>query len=150
MSLLASGSDSGAAVIIVIYLAVIVLGIVGFWKVFTKAGEAGWKSIIPFYNVYVLLRIAGRPGWWLILFLIPFVNFVIWIIVSIDLARSFGKGTGFGVGLIFLGFIFMLILGFGDAQYVGPGGRPVQAGSPPPPPPPMPGSATPPPPPPPA
>lgn len=154
MGLLASSSDSGGAgVIIVIYLALIVLGIVGFWKVFTKAGEAGWKSIIPFYNVYTLLKIVGRPGWWLILFFIPFVNFIIWIIVALDLAKSFGKGTGFGVGLIFLGFIFMLILGFGDAKYVGPGGNPQQLGATPPPPPPppsMPGSTPPPPPPPPA
>ena len=150
MNLLASSSDSaGAGIILVIYLVLIVIGIAAFWKVFTKAGEEGWKAIIPFYNVYVLLRIVGRPGWWLILLLIPFVNFIIWIIVALDLAKSFGKGTGFGVGLIFLGPIFMLILGFGDARYVGPGGTPVHAGSPPPPPP-MPGSTPPPPPPPPS
>ena len=146
MGLLASSDSGGAGVIIVIYLALIVLGVVGFWKVFTKAGEEGWKSIIPIYNVYTLLKIVGRPGWWLILFFIPFVNVIIWIIVALDLAKSFGKGTGFGVGLIFLGFIFMLILGFGDAKYVGPGGVPAQLGAAPPPPPP---GATPPPPPPP-
>jgi hypothetical protein len=150
MSLLASSSDAGtASVVVVIYLALFVLAVVGFWKVFTKAGEAGWKSIIPFYNVYTLLKIVGRPGWWLILFLIPFVNFVIWIIVALDLAKSYGKGTGFAIGLIFLSFIFILILGFGDARYVGPGGTPTLAGSPPPPPP-MPGSTPPPPPPPPS
>ena len=150
MGLWATSSDSGGAgVVIIIYLVVLVVAIVGFWKVFTKAGEPGWKSIIPFYNVYTLLKIVGRPGWWLILLFIPIVNFIIWIIVSIDLAKSFGKGTGFAVGLIFLGPIFMMILGFGDARYVGPGGTPTQMGSPPPPPP-MPGSTPPPPPPPPS
>lgn len=90
------------------------------WKIFVKAGREGWKSIIPIYNTYVLLEIVGRPGWWLILFFIPFVNFVIAIIVIIDLAKSFGKGVGFGIGLILLGFIFVPILAFGDATYQGP------------------------------
>lgn len=149
MGLWAASSDGGGAgVIIVIYLALVVLVIAGMWKVFTKAGEEGWKAIIPIYNTYVLLKIAGRPGWWLILFLIPFVNFIIWIIVSMDLAKSYGKGTGFGVGLIFLAPIFIMILGFGSATYVGPGGTPAHAGSPPPPPPPAGGTPPPPPPPP--
>ena len=104
---------------VLVYLAIAVLVIAGFWKVFTKAGHPGWAAIIPFYNVYILLKIAGRPGWWLLLFLIPVVNFVIAIIVAIDVAKSFGKGTGFGVGLAFLGPIFYPILGFGDATYQG-------------------------------
>jgi uncharacterized membrane protein YhaH (DUF805 family) len=66
------------------------------------------------------LKIVGRPGWWLVLFIIPFVNIVIWIIVAIDLAKSFAKSTGFAIGLIFLDFIFIPILGFGSAEYAGP------------------------------
>ena len=159
-SLLASSDDGGggaAAVILVIYFAVIILVIAGMWKIFTKAGEDGWKAIIPIYNVWVLLRIVGRPGWWLILFFIPFVNFIIWIIVANDLSKSFGKGVGFTLGLVFLSPIFILILGFGDARYVGPGGTPAMStsGAPPPPaaggtppPPPMAGGTPPPPPPP--
>jgi uncharacterized membrane protein YhaH (DUF805 family) len=76
--------------------------------------------LIPFVNVYVLMKIAGRPGWWLILFLIPLVNLIISILVSLDLAKSFGKGAGFGLGLAFLGPIFYPILGFGSARYNGP------------------------------
>lgn len=120
-------ADSGDAAAIagscfssIIWLAIAVVVIVGMWKVFTKAGKPGWASIIPFYNIWVLLEIVGRPGWWLILYLIPFVNIVIMIIVSIDLAKSFAKGTGFGLGLAILSFIFYPILGFGDAQYQGP------------------------------
>ena len=102
-----------------IQLAIIVLIIVGFWKTFTKAGQPGWASIIPIYNLYIMLKIAGRSGWWILLYIIPLVNIIIAIIVSIDIAKAFGKGTGFGVGLAFLGFIFFPILGFGDATYQG-------------------------------
>jgi hypothetical protein len=115
--------SSGSSFMTLIYLAVIALDIIGMWMVFSKAGQPGWAAIIPFYNIYVLLKVVGRPGWWLILFLIPFVNFVMWIIVSLDLSKSFGKGGGFAVGLILLSFIFIPILGFGDARYVGPQGN---------------------------
>jgi Family of unknown function (DUF5684) len=104
-------------VVIVVYLAILVLVIAGLWMVFTKAGEAGWKSIIPIWNIIVLLRIVGRPLWWLVLLIIPIVNIVISLIVMLDLAKSFGKGSGFGVGLWLLSFIFIPILGFGSATY---------------------------------
>jgi hypothetical protein len=104
----------------IFWLAVMILIIAGCWKVFTKAGQPGWASIIPIFNVYIWCKIVGRPGWWVILLLIPFVNFIIGIILSIDLAKSFGKGVGFGLGLALLGFIFWPILGFGSAQYQRP------------------------------
>ena len=109
--------SGGGGFTLVIQLAILVLMIVALWVTFTKAGKPGWASIIPFYNLIVLLDIAGRPWWWLILYLIPFVNIVIAIVVSIDVAKNFGKGTGFGIGLALLGFIFYPILAFGDAQY---------------------------------
>jgi len=104
--------------------------IVAMWKVFTKAGQPGWACIIPIYNLYVWCKIVGRPWWWILLMLIPFVNFIIAIIVCIDMAKSFGKGAGFGIGLALLGIIFLPILGFGSAQYQGPA---VAAASQPPP-----------------
>src|SRR3954451_16948718 len=91
--------------------------IVTTWRIFTKAGQPGWAAIVPFYNYYVLLKVVGRPGWWLILYFIPFVNLVIYIIVVLDLAKVFGKGSGFAVGLILLPFIFFPILAFGSAGY---------------------------------
>lgn len=90
-----------------------------WWKVFSKAGHPGWASIIPIFNTYVLCKVAGRPGWWVLLMFIPLVNVVILIIVSIDVAKNFGKGAGFGIGLFLLPFIFYPILGFGSAQYQG-------------------------------
>ncbi|MFQ5540432.1 MAG: DUF5684 domain-containing protein [Candidatus Binatia bacterium] len=104
----------------IIYLVIIVLVIAAVWKVFVKADQPGWAAIIPLYNIYIILKIAGRPGWWLLLFLIPLVNIIIIFIVYIDLAKSFGKSAGFGIGLVFLGIIFFPILGFGDAEYIGP------------------------------
>jgi hypothetical protein len=108
---------------VIVYLAIAVLVIAGWWKMFEKAGEAGWKALIPIYNIYVLLRIVGREGWWVILFLIPIVNVVVLIIVSIDLAKSFNRGSGFAVGLIFLPFVFAPILGFGSDTYQGPAAK---------------------------
>jgi hypothetical protein len=105
---------------IIFGLLVALLLIVAMWKVFTKAGQPGWASIIPIYNIYIWCKIVGRPWWWILLMLIPFVNFIVAIILCIDLAKSFGKGVGFGIGLALLGIIFFPILGFGSAQYQGP------------------------------
>ena len=107
-------------VAVLLYLAVVVLMVVSMWKVYVKAGKPGWACLIPFYNLYVMCEIAGKPGWWLILFLIPFVNLVMFVLVSIALAERFGKGAGFGIGLLLLGFIFYPILAFGDAAYQAP------------------------------
>ena len=116
-----SGGGGIVGVIVLLFqLAIIVLIIAGGWKMFEKAGQPGWGIIVPIYNAYLMCKIAGRPGWWLLLLLIPFVSIVFAIIIMIDIAKSFGKGVGFPLGLIFLGFIFIPILGFGDAQYQGP------------------------------
>ena len=112
----AAGAAFGLGFMLV-WLAIVVLVIAGFWKVFTKAGEPGWAAIVPIYNVIVLLKIAGKPIWWIILCLIPLVNFIVLILVALGVARNFGKGTGFGIGLALLGPIFYPILGFGDARY---------------------------------
>lgn len=114
--------DSAGVLLMLFWLAIVIFLIAAMWKVLVKAGQPGWGILIPFYNVYLLLQVAGRPGWWLILYFIPIVNIIIEIIVAIDIARNFGKGTGFGLGLFFLSFIFFPILGFGSATY-----RPVEA-----------------------
>jgi hypothetical protein len=111
--------DFGLILFIIVAIAVCIFMIAAMWKVFEKAGQPGWGVLIPIYNIYLLLVIAGKPGWWIILFLIPLVNFVIAIIVYIDLAKNFGKDALFGLGLAFLGIIFWPILGFGNAQYQG-------------------------------
>jgi len=121
--LLAQSSDGGgggSAVILIFYLIVIVIGIASMWVIFGKAGEPGWAAIIPIYNYIVLLRIVGRPWWWLLLAFIPIVGFIVAIMIYMDLAKAFGKGTGFGCGLLILPIIFFPILAFGDAQYLGP------------------------------
>ena len=112
-----------SGIVWLIYIAIIVAVIAAWWKIFEKAGEAGWKSIIPIYNLIVILKIVNREWWWVLLLLIPIVSLVVWIVVSLDLARSFGRGTGFGLGLAFLSPIFGLILGFGPETYKGPPAR---------------------------
>jgi hypothetical protein len=115
-------SDEGAAGGIggmLIGLLVAAVVIAGMWKMFTKAGKPGWASIIPIYNLIVLLQIAGKPVWWFLLLFVPVVNIVISILIWVAVAKAFGKGTGFALGLLFLSPIFIPILGFGDAKYVG-------------------------------
>jgi hypothetical protein len=108
-------------VVTIVLLAIVVLAIASLWQVFRKAGQPGWAAIIPIYNIYILLKVASRPGWWLILFLIPLVNLVVSIVVAIDVAKAFGKGSAFGFfGLWLFGFIGYPILGFGGARYLGP------------------------------
>jgi uncharacterized protein DUF5684 len=102
------------------YALFVLLMIASMWKVFTKANEPGWAAIIPIYNMIVWCKIVGRPIWWFILLFIPCVGIVIAIMLAIDLAKSFGKGAGFGIGIVILPFIFLPILGFGSANYVGP------------------------------
>jgi Family of unknown function (DUF5684) len=109
-----AGAGIGATLL---YIAVLLAVIIGLWKVFTKAGKPGWAILIPIYNTIVMLEIAGRPIWWIILLFIPFANIVVSIIVSIDIAKAFGKGIGFGLGLAFFPFIFYPILGYGSSQY---------------------------------
>src|SRR6185436_6816575 len=132
------GGGAGGIIVLLFWLAIIVVVIAGLWKTFEKAGHPGWAAIVPIYNIYILCLIAGKPAWWIILFFIPIVSIVMSLLVSLDVARNFGKGAGFGVGLWLLPMIFYPMLGFGDAQYIGSQqqGFPVQPGYPVPPPPP--------------
>ena len=98
-------------------LIVTVIAIIAQWKIFTKAGRPGWYSLIPIFNVYQLFKIAGMSGWMMLLMLIPIANIVVSILLAVNLAKAFGKGTGFAVGLILLPGIFYLILAFGSAKY---------------------------------
>lgn len=169
----------------IIIIAVLVITLAGIWKTFTKAGESGWKALIPIYNNYIMLRIGGHSGWWVLAFLLPAIPWLIAVlsatanaqttsmessgsipvgqfsvspdqilgiggamaafiiamimlvvmaffqlivlvsvVMTYDLARSFGKGMAFAWGLIVLPFVFWPILGFGDAEYRGPVAHP--------------------------
>lgn len=121
-------------VLMLICLAVAIVSIIGMWKMFTKANEEGWKSIIPIYNLYTLCKIVGVNPWWILitfvaglLSIIPILGSLLQLAVTIyfgillakSTANSFGKDTGFAVGLYFLSPIFYCILGFGSAKYEG-------------------------------
>ncbi|MCD4824497.1 MAG: DUF5684 domain-containing protein [Phycisphaerae bacterium] len=106
----------------IIYLAVMVLVIVGMWKTFAKAGRPGWACLVPFYNAYVACEIARLPILWFILAILPIVSIVGWIVICMKIAENFGKTGGYGVGLALLGFVFFPMLGLSDAKYQGTAG----------------------------
>lgn len=117
-----SGTDEAAAVITgvvigVVYLVVAIVMIAATWKLFVKAGKPGWACIVPIYNMVVLLQIAGKPEWWVVLMFVPFANIIVLLMMDLGIAENFGKSTGFGLGLFFLPIIFMPVLAFGDARY---------------------------------
>ncbi len=97
-----------------------IISIIAMWKIFTKAGQPGWASIIPVYNMIVMLEVIRRPLWWIVLMFIPFVNILISVVIARELARVFGKGRRFTAGLLVLPFIYYPLLGFGKSQYVVP------------------------------
>lgn len=96
-----------------------IITLVGMWKIFSKAGVPGWGAIVPIYNMYLLFKITMGNGWLFLLLLIPFVNIIMGIVVYAKLAAAFNKGIGYTLGLIFLTPIFIMMLGFGSAEYVG-------------------------------
>jgi len=113
-------ADSIATLTTLSYLFGLVLYIVfaaGLWKTLAKAGEPGWTAVIPILNWFFMVKISGRPGWWMILFLVPILNIVIWLMVALDTAYAFGKTTLTGILLFFLPWIMYPVLGFSDASY---------------------------------
>lgn len=111
---------TGGLLGLVLYVALVVLLVASMWKLFAKAGKPGWAALIPIYNTIVLIEITGRPLWWFVLLLIPFVNIVFLVILMNDLSKSFGRGVGTTLLLIFLPFIAFPMLAFGSASYGGP------------------------------
>lgn len=114
------GLFAGAMLIYwLIALAVGILVLVATWKMFTKAGKPGWAAIIPIYNTIVMLQIAGMSPWMVLLMFIPIANIIVMILMYVKLAEKFGKGGGYAVGLIFLPYVFIPMLAWGNAEYQG-------------------------------
>jgi hypothetical protein len=107
------------------FLVIFLIIIAGMWKTYVKAGQPGWASIIPIYNLIVLMKIINKPVWWVIFYFIPLINIIISFVMMYELAKSFGKGVGYMLGLIFLPFIFYPMLGFGKAEYTRSAGEPM-------------------------
>jgi uncharacterized protein DUF5684 len=97
-------------------LAAVLLTIAAMWKVFERAGEPGWAVLVPFYNLYVLTKVAQLSGWWILAMFIPFLNIVAAFVIAIGVARRFGKSSGFGIGIALLPFIFYPMLAWGDGE----------------------------------
>lgn len=122
MTMMSDAPDAIAALLPILSfagLAMSLLIIASMWKVFTKAGRPGWAALIPIYNTVVMLEIAGKPAWWLLLFFIPVVNLIVSVVLFFSLAAAFNKSSLFGLGLMLLGIVFFPLLAFGDAEYQG-------------------------------
>jgi hypothetical protein len=114
------GGVIGYVFLLLLSMAISAFTLVCMWKIFTKAGKPGWAALVPFYNTLVTLEFLGRPWWFLLLMFVPIANVVIEIIIIFDYAKSFGKRTAFGFGLLFLSIVFIPILAFGSSRYIGP------------------------------
>jgi hypothetical protein len=102
-------------------LLIAIVMVVSLWKIFAKAGQPGWASVIPIYNEYVLMtQVVGRPLWFFLLVFVPCLNAIALVITMFDLAKAFGKGIGFAIGMILLPVVFIPLLAFGDSEYQGP------------------------------
>jgi hypothetical protein len=108
----------------IVMLAICVFMVIVFWLLFAKAGQPGWAAIIPIYNILILLKVAGKPWWWIfgfILVLIPILGSILVLVLDVlifhGVSKNFGKDAGFTVGLVLLGFVFFPILAFGSAVY---------------------------------
>lgn len=108
----------GLLLFFLIYIGIIVFMIISMWKVFEKANQPGWASIVPIYNLIIMMEIAKKPTWWVAMMFIPIANIVFAIMALNGISKNFGKDEGFTVGLVFLGIVFWPILAFGDAQYI--------------------------------
>lgn len=110
--------DSGVSAMGIIFAAAFaVLMFAAMWRIFTKAGRPGWAAIVPIYSNLQMLWTAGKPWWWILLYLIPLVNIIIMIVVFYNLAKAFGKGIGYTLLLILLPFIGFPMLAWGNATY---------------------------------
>lgn len=132
-----SATGTSIALISLLILGIWVLSIVALWKVFTKAGVPGWKSIIPIYNYWILFEMAGKPGWWALIgvagiipilgIIASIVAFVLYVIAALELGKAFGKSTTFTViALIIFSLVGLLIVGFDDSKYKKPASAPAK------------------------
>ncbi len=120
--LVASKNTLFLTVLTVVYGIALIFAIVlliSHWKIFTKAGEKGWYSLIPFYSTYVLFKIAFGNGLMALLLLIPYGNIAVYVILNFLLGKAFDKGIMYRIGLTVLPIVFYPMLAFGKSEYKG-------------------------------
>lgn len=124
-----SAADAGLALGMLAVFLVIGLAAYLFYgfcigKILEKAGKPLWTGFVPIYNMLMIIEVVGRPTWWIIGCLIPYVNVIFFVLLYIDLAKSYGKDTGYGILLVLFSFIMLPMMAFsGDVRYVGPAAK---------------------------
>ncbi|MFI3301506.1 MAG: DUF5684 domain-containing protein [Candidatus Gastranaerophilales bacterium] len=96
----------------------LIIPIISSWKIYEKAGFNGWSALVPLHNVVKFFEIAGKPGWWIFLYLVPILNIVVYVVTLMELSKKFGQSTGFALGLLFFPYVFFPILAFGKYEYI--------------------------------
>jgi len=107
------------AVYLVLSIAILVVMVVSYWKIYVKAGKPGWAAIVPIYNIIILLEIVKKPVWWVILFFIPCANIVALVLVALEFVKVFGKPSWHAALMILVGIVYLPYIAFSDAKYVG-------------------------------
>jgi len=111
-------SKTSVLAIYLFTLLVVILMYAAEWRIFVKAGQSGWKSLVPIYNVYTQFTIAGMSGWWVLALLVPLLDIYATVLLSLGTAERFGKGTIFAVlGLLLFAPVGYIYLGFGKTKY---------------------------------
>ncbi len=111
-------SKTSVLAIYLFTLLVVILMYAAEWRIFVKAGQSGWKSLVPIYNVYTQFTIAGMSGWWVLALLVPLLDVYAAVLLSLSTAERFGKGTIFAVlGLLLFAPVGYIYLGFGNTKY---------------------------------
>ena len=113
------GIMAAIAVYLVLSIAILIVMVVSYWKIYVKAGKPGWAAIVPIYNIIVFLEIVKKPVWWIVLFFIPCANIVALVLVSLEFVKVFGKPSWHAALMIFFGVIYAPYIAFSDAKYVG-------------------------------
>ncbi len=110
--------EYGSGFIFSVGLVLVLIWALSMWQVFYKAGYAGWKCLIPIYNMYILTKIGSQPIWVFIMLYIPFVNFIAMLLIALSIAKAFGKGPAFAIiGLFLFSFFGYMVIGWGDSEY---------------------------------
>ncbi len=106
--------------LVTIFLIIQVIHFLGAWKLYLKADRKAWEALIPIYNAIVLMKVIKRPTWWVILLFIPIINLLMFPVIWVETARSFGKYSTVDsfIAVLSLGFYNYYLNYLSKAEYV--------------------------------
>ncbi len=110
--------------VIIVFLIFFLACVAGMYGVFQKAGQPGWKMLIPVYNLYIWVKIAGKPMWWIVFLLVPYINIFMIMLLFVELLKGFNRDTiGAQVLCILFPFAYLPFIGFNKDTFTEPSKR---------------------------